>query len=62
MFLNDDENPIEKFAKRFAIGYVTVCGLLYSQQQRLMFHPTIALINRFGSPPSQEGFRRNEAL
>jgi uncharacterized protein len=32
-----------KFAKRFAIGYVAVCGLLYWQQQRLMFHPSKSL-------------------
>jgi uncharacterized protein len=33
----------QKLAKRFAIGYVTVCGLLYWQQQRLMFHPSKSL-------------------
>ena len=31
------------FLGRFAIGYVIVCGLLYFQQQRLMFHPTRSL-------------------
>ncbi len=32
-----------KFAQRFAIGYGLVCLLLYSQQQRLMFHPSKTL-------------------
>jgi uncharacterized protein len=32
-----------KCAARFAIGYGLVCGLLYFQQQRLMFHPAKSL-------------------
>jgi uncharacterized protein len=39
-------NKWKTFGKRFSIGYVLVCGLLYFQQQRLMFHPTKSLENK----------------
>lgn len=37
------QRDIQRVSGRFAIGYIAVCGLLYFQQQRLMFHPARSL-------------------